>query len=309
MTSSINPNDIDGTYPIAGQDNDSQGFRDNFTNTKTNFQYASAEITDLQNKAILKAALTGTTLDNDMAGSPLTSADIANFSANRVALGTTSGTVTINYATGHYQTVTTSGSISLAFANFPAAGAAGLVRVQITVSDVSHTVTLPVAVSVGTTGIQGYSSNVITFQATGTYEFEFVTNDGGASVTIFDLNRPLLGSNQAQIGYATGAGGAVTQATNKSTGVTLNTLCGQITMNSAALAAAAEVSFTLTNSFITATDVLIVNVASGATAATYTATIDAVAAGSARITVGNYSASSQSEAIVLNFVVINAVIS
>jgi hypothetical protein len=309
MTSSINPNDIDGTYPVAGQDNDSQGFRDNFTNTKTNFQYASAEITDLQNKAILKAALTGTTLDNDMAGSPLTSADIANFSANRVALGTTSGTVTINYATGHYQTVTTSGAISLAFANFPAAGAAGLVRVQITVSDVSHTVTLPVAVSVGTTGIQGYSSNVITFQATGTYEFEFVTNDGGASVTIFDLNRPLLGSNQAQIGYATGAGGAVTQLTNKSTGVTLNTLCGQITMNAAALAAAAEVSFTLTNSFITATDVLIVNVASGATAATYTATIDAVAAGSARITVGNYSASSQSEAIVLNFVVINAVIS
>lgn len=309
MTSSINPNDIDGTYPVAGQDNDSQGFRDNFTNTKTNFQYASAEITDLQNKAILKAALTGTTLDNDMAGSPLTSADIANFSANRVALGTTSGTVTINYATGHYQTVTTSGAISLAFANFPAAGAAGLVRVQITVSDVSHTVTLPVAVSVGTTGIQGYSSNVITFQATGTYEFEFVTNDGGTSVTIFDLNRPLLGSNQAQIGYATGAGGAVTQATNKSTGVTLNTLCGQITMNSAALAAATEVSFTLTNSFITATDVLIVNVASGATAATYTATIDAVAAGSARITVGNYSASSQSEAIVLNFVVINAVIS
>ena len=309
MTSSINPNDIDGTYPVAGQDNDSQGFRDNFTNTKTNFQYASAEITDLQNKVVLKAALTGTTLDNDMAGSPLTSADIANFSANRVALGTTSGTVTINYATGHYQTVTTAGAISLAFANFPAAGAAGLVRVQITVSDVSHTVTLPVAVSVGTTGIQGYSSNVITFQATGTYEFEFVTNDDGASVTIFDLNRPLLGSNQAQIGYATGAGGAVTQATDKSTGVTLNTLCGQITMNAAALAAAAEVSFTLTNSFITATDVLIVNVASGATAATYTATIDAVAAGSCRITVGNHSTSSQSEAIVLNFVVINAVIS
>jgi hypothetical protein len=174
---------------------------------------------------------------------------------------------------------------------------------------VSHTVTLPVAVSVGTTGIQGYSSNVITFQATGTYEFEFVTNDGGASITIFDLNRPLLGSNQARIGYATGAGGVVTQATDKSTGVTLNTLCGRITMNAAALAAAAEVSFTLTNSFIAATDVLIVNVASGATAATYTATIDAVAAGSARITVGNYSTSSQSEAVVLNFVVINAVIS
>jgi hypothetical protein len=148
-----------------------------------------------------------------------------------------------------------------------------------------------------------------TAASSGTAAAASTANDGGASVTIFDLNRPLLGSNQAQIGYATGAGGAVIQATNKSTGVTLNTLCGRITMNAAALAAAAEVSFTLTNSFITATDVLIVNVASGATAATYTATIDAVAAGSARITVGNYSASSQSEAIVLNFVVVKAVTS
>lgn len=307
MTSSINPNDIDGTYPVAGQDNDSQGFRDNFTNTKSNFQYASAEITDLQNKVILKAALTGTTLDNDMAGSVLTNADIANFSANRVALGTTSGTVTVNYASGHYQTVTTSGAISLAFTNFPAAGAAGLVRVQITVAAVAHTVTLPVVVSVGVTGVQGLSGNTITFQAPGTYEFEFVTSDGGASVTIFDLNRPLLASSQAGLGFVTGAGGVVTQATSKATGVTLNTQCGQITMNAAALAAATEVSFTLTNSFVAATDVLIVNVASGATAAAYNVQVDAVAAGSCQISLGNMSAGSLSEAVVLNFVVIKAV--
>ena len=66
MTSSINPNNINGAYPVAGQDNDSQGFRDNFTNIKTNFDYASAEITDLQSKVVLKAALTGTTLNNNM---------------------------------------------------------------------------------------------------------------------------------------------------------------------------------------------------------------------------------------------------
>ena len=71
MASNINPNNIDGTYPVAGQDNNSQGFRDNFTNTKTNFQYAAAEITDLQNKAVLKAALTGQTLNNNMNGSVL----------------------------------------------------------------------------------------------------------------------------------------------------------------------------------------------------------------------------------------------
>ena len=191
MTSSINPNNIDGTYPIAGQDNNSQGFRDNFTNTKTNFGYAETEINDLQSKAVLKAALTGGTLNNDMLGSPLLNAQIQDFSATRVALGTVSGSVGINYAAGHYQTVTTSGSITLAFTNFPAAGYAGLVRVQVTVSSTAHTMTLPAAVTVGTVGIEGISGQVITFASTGTFEFEFVTNDGGATVTIFDLNRPL----------------------------------------------------------------------------------------------------------------------
>ena len=66
MTSQINPADIDGNYPIAGVSNNTQGMRDNFTNTRTNFQYASDEITDLQNNAVLKAALSGTTLDNNL---------------------------------------------------------------------------------------------------------------------------------------------------------------------------------------------------------------------------------------------------
>ena len=191
MTSSINPNNIDGAYPVAGQDNNSQGFRDNFTSTKTNFGYAETEINDLQSKAVLKAALTGTTLNNDMLGSPLLNAQIQDFSATRVALGTVSGAVGINYAAGHYQTVTTSGSITLAFTNFPAAGYAGLVRVQVTVASTAHTMTLPAAVTVGTVGIEGISGQVITFASTGTFEFEFVTNDGGTTVTIFDLNRPL----------------------------------------------------------------------------------------------------------------------
>ena len=191
MTSNINPNNIDGTYPVAGQDNNSQGFRDNFTNTKTNFQYASDEITDLQNKAVLKAALTGSTLNNDMLGSLLSNAQLQDMSETRVSLGTVSGSVTINYASGSAQTLTTNGSISLAFTNWPAAGAAGSVTVQVSVSSVAHTLTLPVAVTLGTTGIQGISGQVITFGATGTYNFRFTTSDGGTTVTVFDLNRPL----------------------------------------------------------------------------------------------------------------------
>ena len=192
MASNINPQNIDGAYPVAGQDNDSQGFRDNFTNTKTNFKYASAEITDLQNKAVLKAALTGSTLNNDMGGSILSNAQLQDMSETVVNNLPTTGAVTINYAAGSYQKIpSTTGSVSLAFSNFSAAGTVSRVRLQIIVSSIAHTMTLPVAVSVGTSNIQGIANNIITFNKTGTYEFEFETSDGGATITIIDQNRNL----------------------------------------------------------------------------------------------------------------------
>lgn len=109
------------------------------------------------------------------------------------------------------------------------------------------------------------------------------------------------------LGYGTGAGGTVTQATNKSTGVTINKICGRITMNGAALAAAAEVSFTVTNSTVSSTDVVFVNVQSVGTAGAYFLSVGAVANGSFSVTVGNASAGSLSQAIVINFVVIKSV--
>lgn len=200
MASSINPNNIDGAYPVAGQDNNSQGFRDNFTNTKTNFQYAADEITDLQNKVVLKAALTGTTLNNDMLGSVLSNAQLQDMSETRVALGTLSGTVTVNYASGSVQTVTTNGSISLSFTNFPPAGASGTVAVQITLASTAHTVTLPAAVSVNNLGIQGLntSTNVITFAAVGVYTFEFSTSDGGTTITVEETNKRIQPFNNSK---------------------------------------------------------------------------------------------------------------
>ena len=90
-------------------------------------------------------------------------------------------------------------------------------------------------------------------------------------------------------------GGTVTQATSKATGVTLNAASGQITLDDAALAAAAEVTFAVTNSEISATDVVVVN-------HSYLAQATNIAAGSFKITVANLSAGSLGEAIVLSFV-------
>jgi hypothetical protein len=189
MASIINPNNIDGTYPVAGQDNDSQGFRDNFTNTKTNFERARDEITDLQNNVVLKAALSGTVLNNNMNGARLSGAELLNMSETRLALGSVTGSVTINYASAPYQTMSTTGPISLEFSNFSAPGTLSRLRLQIDVTNLAHTLTLPSVVSVGIDNIQGSVANIITFNRTGKYEFEFVTNDQGGTITVFDLNR------------------------------------------------------------------------------------------------------------------------
>lgn len=105
------------------------------------------------------------------------------------------------------------------------------------------------------------------------------------------------------IGYV--KGGAVTQATDKSTGVTLNQPCGQITTDDASLAGGAEVSFTVTNSEVAATDVVSVCVQSGASTGTYIASVSAVAAGSFDVTLSNVGTTA-GEALVLNFVVIKS---
>ena len=307
MTSQINPNNIDGNYPVAGVPNNTQGFRDNFTNTSTNFQYAADEITALQTNAVFKSALTGATLDNNMNDNLIYAVKLQDVSYTYVPITTTSGSVSVDYSAGQYQYVSTTGSISLNFSNWPTSGSAGILQLAINITNTAYTVTLPAAVTLGIVGIQGISSNVITFAATGTYQFQFTTTDGGTTVTVYDLNRPLLGSAGSAVGYSTGTGGTITQATSKSTGVTLNKRCGQITMNNAALSAAAEVSFTFTNSTIAATDVVVTAISSGATAGAYNTHVDAIAAGSCRISITNFSAGSLSEAIVLNFAVIKAV--
>lgn len=189
MTSAITPTNVDGDYPIAGQDNDSQGFRDNFTNIKNNFTSAASEITDLQSKAILSAALTGGTLDNDGGGAVLHDFEVRDFSETRIAKGSVTGAVTFDYSAGGYQTVTSSGSLTFAFTNFSASGKYSRIRVEVTISNVAHTVTLPAAASIGVADLQGYASNIITFDTIGTYILEFGTHDAGTTISVSDLTR------------------------------------------------------------------------------------------------------------------------
>ena len=111
-----------------------------------------------------------------------------------------------------------------------------------------------------------------------------------------------------EIGYSAAAQGTVTQATDKSTGVTLNKSAGRITMNNAALAGGAVASFVLTNSLISANDTIIVCVSSnttGSAAGAYTTYVSYMTSGSALISLRNLSATSYSEAVIINFSVIH----
>lgn len=136
-----------------------------------------------------------------------------------------------------------------------------------------------------------------------------VTRAGkGSPLTHTELDANFTNLNTDKAGYITGEGGTVSQSTSKSTGVTLNKRCGQITMDAAALNANTTVSFTLTNSTIAAGDLLVLNHVSAGTAGAYTLNAQC-AAGSASINVRNITSGALSEAIVIGFAVIKAVTS
>ena len=194
--SNINPYNIDGTFPIAGQDNDSQGFRDNFTNTKNNFIFAASEIADLQAKAITTSALNGQTLQNNMSGTPLTGPQLVAWTQGLLDLGNQNGTVTFNFNLGNFQKCTPTTAITIGFSNWPQLTGSGpigygVMRVWFSVTNTSFTVTLPTSVSIGQSDIAGYNAatNKITFDAPGDYVFDFSSMDGGNSYLMFDLTR------------------------------------------------------------------------------------------------------------------------
>ena len=136
------------------------------------------------------------------------------------------------------------------------------------------------------------------------------TNTPPFAAVAFTLMNPVSGATGMKIsttGVTTATvGGVVIQAASKSAAVTLNKPSGVITMNGAALAAAAEVTFTVINSGATALSVPIVALASGGTSGAYLISVNACAAGSFDITVGNASVGSLSESLVLNFILFNA---
>jgi len=191
MSSNINPTNIDGNYPIAGQDNDSQGFRDNFTNIKTNLTFAKYEIEDLQGKVILKSPLNGTTLSNDMNNAILYRAQLKSTTEFFKDLGTHSAAVEISFLDANVQKLSTYGPLTITLMDVPVSGTYASMRlwinIQFAVNQTSANVTFPRSVTLNSTNAGLNANNIKTFTAAGNYLYELSTVDGGTNFWIIPL--------------------------------------------------------------------------------------------------------------------------
>lgn len=184
MASNINFTDIDGTYPKAGIDNSSQGFRDNFSLIKTNFELAKEEIEFLQGNAVIA------NVNNNLRNGTL--ANVAFKTSFDVAYTITpiEGTATYNIGTSNYQTISLDSNITLVISGVSNySDRLETIKLRIIVSDPSYTITWPSSVSVNLDHIPNTQGQVTKFGDIGEYEFELSTLDNGTIWTIKDLTR------------------------------------------------------------------------------------------------------------------------
>jgi hypothetical protein len=194
MTSQINPesNNYDAAYPVAGQDNNTIGFRQNFASIQQNFQYAKDEITALQTNTVQA----GGNVLNDLNGAVLYDAKLQNQSYADINLGNTANIANVNYTVAAYQTLTPTANTTISFSGLPA-NAAAILTLSITANAASniatpYTVTIP-NVSSATSGVIGLSGNTLSFPRTnstnaGTHTYQLLTTTGGSAFTITPLS-------------------------------------------------------------------------------------------------------------------------
>ena len=195
--STINTNGINVNYPVPGENNSSQGFRDNFTNIKNNINTAGTEITELQNKGVFKTGLTGIPVDNNMANTLISNAAVRGFRSTTYNLGNAiSGSVVIDATLGDVQIGTITGNTTVQLAGWAPSGTRSAISLDFTIANTEAYVIFP--------GTVNASGNIIENNtlvggnlaiATAPYsvtnlKYELSTTNCGNTVTINPLNRP-----------------------------------------------------------------------------------------------------------------------
>ena len=200
MTSAINTNGINVNYPVPGVNNNSQGFRDNFTAIRTNLNTTATEITDLQNKVVVKQALDGTIINNDMANAVISNAVTRSFRASTYNLGNAlSGTVLVDVTLGDVQYGTIAGNTILSFGGWAPSGTQSSLELVLGFSNVQAAISFPTNVinnnDYGPLTVENYNSSGSFATVTVPYgvtqlDFNLTTLDCGNSIYIEPINRP-----------------------------------------------------------------------------------------------------------------------
>lgn len=196
--STINTNGLDVNYPVPGQNNSSQGFRNNFASIKNNLDTAGTEISDLQNKVVVKAALDNTIVNNDMANTLISNCATRSFRATTYNLGNAlSGTVVVDCSLGDVQYGTVAGNVTLDFASWGPSGTQSNVELQLNVSNATAFITFPAEVvssnnNFGLTTLENYDGTTSVSIPYGVSEVDYrlSTRDCGNTITIEPYNRP-----------------------------------------------------------------------------------------------------------------------
>jgi hypothetical protein len=134
MASNIIYDSIDKDFPVAGKDNDSQGFRDNFGIIQTSLQSAKGEIEDLQINVAKKNSA------NDFANNNILRARFVNCSEVTYSPGPVNTTTVVDYAVGSYQKFQVTAGMQFTIGNFPPSGSYAKLTIELTGDDSSHAV-------------------------------------------------------------------------------------------------------------------------------------------------------------------------
>lgn len=183
MASNINFQDINELYPRAGQDNDSQGFRDNFKLIKDALEDAKDEITSLQDSTAQGVVYDADTNTNDFNGNIIQEANFLKTTEDVHVYDVIETGQTITFDNGHYQVITLGADVTLTLADWPATGKLGRMRLVLLTDDgASKTVTWSVT---GGGVIKTDSAWPGSFAVTSTTDpviVDFWTSNGGQTV-------------------------------------------------------------------------------------------------------------------------------
>jgi hypothetical protein len=183
--SNINFSSIDEAFPVAGQDNNTQGFRDNFNSIKIALETAKGEIADLQTYTVLKASLSdNSAVINDLQGSTVSNA-IYNKFYGAVHTETVASQTDIDLNNGPFQKFTLTGNATLRFNNWAALNEYAVIRIHLK-SDGNGTRTPTLTtVNAGTMVFESAFPNPFTLNTNGKHKvIEAWSHDHGTNVYI-----------------------------------------------------------------------------------------------------------------------------